>query len=445
MACDEAKKLNAIGDRRVDPLEPDELSRRLHDVYEFKLGLKNSFGIDFRKHSRPSEEADCKGSVLFNYLSEVLPFAEPQARRLSKHRRQAYERLADQAVSSFWEIYYRFQPLIHRAADEYELDVDDLGNVLGRAILLYDDDRGVRFFTYFKKTLRESVKNLRGRKLADQLHLPLSAGRLLPKIWWLIDKASMQSLRQLTKEETEHLVIQFLQQHPARFGDETIARIAAVAVNGLSTIALDQVPEGMVRLDPVKSGLDEFSRSDSSIERIEARDQLRLKIQNALSRGQFDAKETAILLERLGLPHDANLFEQAAGSISVGGLRNRRAQLMVRLIAAVHSDAAIRFGRFLHADPLASKPILHRALTDLTCEWHVGFDWMITQFLNEMTLSTQPYRLTITERGRLESFLLAHPMKKSSSITGHLFNKFKACLMKQETSGFPCIQRCIAD
>ncbi len=139
---DEARLINASGDRPIDRLDSRSLDRHLENIYLIKLGLANSFGIDFRSHHyRRTDPDGSTSSVLFNYLSEVPPLLEPCANRLPAERQQAYAKLMDIAVTSFWEVYYRFQPLVHKYAHDYGAEVDDLGNVLGRAILLYDKSR----------------------------------------------------------------------------------------------------------------------------------------------------------------------------------------------------------------------------------------------------------------------------------------------------------------
>ncbi|MGB7347008.1 MAG: hypothetical protein WBD20_22480, partial [Pirellulaceae bacterium] len=209
-ACDEARRINAAGDRSIKHLDSDTLDRHLEHVYLFKLGLFNSFGVDFRTQTYSAKASDGQSApVLFNYLSEVLPLVQPQADRLPPRRRAAYNSLADAAIHSFWEIYYRFGPLIHQFANKHGVEVDDLGNILGRAILLYDKKRGFKFFSYLDKSLRESVKNLRGCIYAQRYQLPLSAGRLMPQMLWLIDQESLRLQRSLTMDESESLIIRY--------------------------------------------------------------------------------------------------------------------------------------------------------------------------------------------------------------------------------------------
>ncbi len=123
---EEARRINAVGDRPIDLLSGRELDRHLENIFLFKLGLRNSFGIDFRTHTYSPAAADGRShAVLFNFLGEVLPLLKSRVQQLPPIRQQVYAKLADSAVASFWEIYYRFQPLIHRCAERSGVTVDD--------------------------------------------------------------------------------------------------------------------------------------------------------------------------------------------------------------------------------------------------------------------------------------------------------------------------------
>ncbi len=78
---DEARLINASGDRPIDHLDSPALDRHLERVYLFKLGLRNSFGIDFRQHSYTRTDSDgTTRAVLFNYLTDILPLLEGRVR-----------------------------------------------------------------------------------------------------------------------------------------------------------------------------------------------------------------------------------------------------------------------------------------------------------------------------------------------------------------------------
>ncbi|NND99745.1 MAG: hypothetical protein HKN47_20695 [Pirellulaceae bacterium] len=440
VACDEAMLINTAGDRPIDPLNTRVLDRHLENLHLFKLGLRNSLGVDLRndEHTCAGDDRESK-PVLFNYLSEVLPLLESQVRRLEASQQRIYAKMADAALTSFWEIYYRFQPLIHHHADRSGVEVDDLGNILGRTILLYDKKLGFKFFTYLEKTLRESIKNLRGREYAREFHLPLSAGRLMPQLLWILDQETLRLQRRLAPAESDRLVIDFLQSHRAKFSPPTMAQIAQAVRSQRRTVSLDLSPHACESSPGCQP---RFASSPS--DEVEARDEyehMLRRVHDAIVRAGFDAREQAILLQRLDLTYDQDLFAQLERERTAGSLRNRRSQLLVRFFAALHADQAPHFGRFLHADPLASKPMLLRVIGDVAQQCGVSVQFVNQSVMNSMSLSDSVYRISISERGRLESFLQVandHPRDRVS-ISGHLYNKLKAALIDQDRQKFTCV------
>ena len=427
-----AHQINASSDRYIEHLESGVLDRHLENIYLFKLGLRNTFGVDFR-----TDAYTCMGEdgtterVLFRYLSEVLPLVQPQANQLPKLRRHVYDKMADAAVTSFWEVYYRFQPLIQRAAESSGVNVDDLGDVLGRSILLYEKHRGFKFYSYFEKTLRHTIKNLRGRVYAKQYQLPLSAGRLFPQLLWLLDQETLRLQRRLTADESDTLLIDFLRQHRCKFSETTMRQVALVVRDQVRTVAFDHATEARAYQSPVNATPDY--------------EETLVRIQTAITKAEFSPREQAILFQRLDLSYDQSLYRKIESELSAGSLRNRRAQLMVRFMAAIYSNEAKHFGKYLLAEPKASKPVLHRSLRDLADRFAVREDFVIECVLNAMTLTESVYRLTIAERGRLETFLAEHPMAQKATINGALFHKLKAALIDQDRQNFPCIAHRLSD
>ena len=447
-ACDEARRINAEANRAVEYLDSDTLERHLENVSLFKTGLLNSFGVDFRSQTCQANSADGQSStVLFNYLSEALPLVQPQANRLPKRRRAAYNKLADAAVNSFWEIYYRFQPLIHQLADKSGVDIDDLGNILGRTILLYDKNRGFKFFSYLDKTLRESVKNLRGRVYAERLMIPVSAGRLIPQILWLLDQETLRLRRSLTIDESESVVLRYLNQQPARFANATKQQIAQVARELATPISLDTdwLPKNSLGAARCDVRQHDHVGCQDQLDVADEHEFLLRRIAKAADAAMFTDRERAVLFQRLEIIYDQDLYTRVESELTAGSLRNRRAQLMVRFIAAFHSSDASRFGRFLLADPVASKATLSRAIHDSANHLGCSAKQVITALLNHLALVDMPYRVTITQRAQLESFLLAHSGASLTSISGALFHKLKAGLIDQDRQGFPCVLRSLAD
>ncbi|QDT13892.1 hypothetical protein [Planctomycetes bacterium K23_9] len=447
IACDEARLILASGDRPIDHLDSDTLDRHLENVYLFKLGLYNSFGVEFRSQSYTAKASIGQTTpVLFNYLSEVLPLVQTQADRLPVRRLAAYNSLADAAINSFWEIFYRFQPLIHQAANANGVEVDSLGNVLGRAILLYDKRRGFKFYSYLDKTLRESVKNLRGQVCAQQYQLPQSAGRLLPLLWWIVDQETLRLGHRLSADESDALVLDFLQKHPARFSHRTMQKVADVVRTGTRTLSLDAGLTDPFDSESQAKKVRVPTQTDSdSLESQDEYEHTLRRIADATQRAQFTKREQAILLQRLELAYDQNVYADAESELTAGSLRNRRAQLLVRFLAAFHCPDARRFGKFLLADPVACKPFLARAIDSLAAQFSVSTNQVIRCVLNDLALSETPYRVSITQRGQLEAYLRAHPHAPMTAISGHLFHKLKAGLIDQDRLDFPCIRKLLSD
>ena len=445
-----ARQINAATQgARIAHLESRELDSHFNKIYVLKLGLKNSFGIDLRCLTHPQQDTGKFGarrSVLLSYLSEIVPLLEPQANRLPNRRRKAYEKIVATAVDSFWEIYYRFQPMIQRTSETTGVEIDQLGNVLGRAILLYDKTRGFKFYSYFEKTLRESAKNLRGIAYADQYRVPVSAGRLLPQLFWLLDQETLSQRRRLTSQECDSLLTDYLQNHRAKFSASTIQTIVRAVQSRLPTVQIDSANLGSIKASALPSEL--LHANDRCEDPVELREEYELlldQIHRAIEKAQFTPQERAIVLQKLELAFDENLYSKIEGQISEGSMRNRRSKLLVRFFAAMNSDRADRFGRFLLAEPVASRAIMNSALRNLADQLGTTIDFVIDGLLNHMSLTDGVYRLSITERARLDRFLREHPMAKNAKITGHLYNKFKAALIDQDRQAFPCLRHAITD
>ncbi|MGB7346626.1 MAG: hypothetical protein WBD20_20560, partial [Pirellulaceae bacterium] len=265
--------------------------------------------------------------------------------------------------------------------------------------------------------------------------LPLSAGRLMPQMLWLIDQESLRLQRSLTMDESESLIIRYLLQQPARFSDATMRRIAHAALMQTSPMSLDIGLASGVANTP----------NDDSIESQDEYKHLLRRVGEAAVKAQLTDREKAILLHRLELSYDEDIYTRAESELTAGSLRNRRAQLMVRFIAAFHSDDAKRFGKFLLADPVACKLMLARQVDLLADEFSITANQVISCVLNHLALSDCPYKVSITQRGQLEAYLRAHARAPLTSISGQLFHKLKAGLIDQDRQGFPCLRDFLAD
>ncbi|MCA9135577.1 MAG: hypothetical protein KDB00_02430 [Planctomycetales bacterium] len=411
------------------------LQRHLIRVDVLKLGLRNSFGIDFRSATRRVQTDDREPrSERFHYLAEVFPFIETQVAALGKKQRQAYETIKEHAVESFWQIYSDFQPMVQSIATGSGIDSDRIDPVLGRAILLFDASRRTNFVTYLEKTLRESVKNLRGEIYAQQLGIPLSAGRLVPQMSWALEQAVMQSGNALSPEESDLVVIDFLAQHPCRFSVETMQRIAEAMRQGRRTLSLD-VCDGWLEPSSGSGSVSQARGNDCFVEQHdEIQFQLR-QIHDAIDRAGFSANEACLVLERLGLSYDERRFQRVAAKRTTASLRKRTMRLLVRLMAARYAPQAPRFAGYLRSTPTAARERLKKSINDCAVEAGVDFKVLVDELLNWMSLSESVYRVSINERGKLAGYLLQPIGPTIPSVT---FQKLKAALIEQERLGFPC-------
>ena len=68
---------------------------------------------------------------------------------------------------------------------------------------------------------------------------------------------------------------------------------------------------------------------------------------------------------------------------------------------------------------------------------------VVQSLLNWMSLGDTVYKVTISERGRLEQFLasLFHSDAVNTAVSGALYNKLKAALIDQDRQGFPCLSK----
>ncbi|MCS7467723.1 hypothetical protein NZK35_13805 [Stieleria sp. ICT_E10.1] len=418
------------GEESRSPLE-----QHLDRLEVLKIGLRNSFGIDLRTASRLVHDDDGEArSQRFHYLPEVFPFLETRVASLGKKRRRAYESIKERAVESFWKLYSDFQPMLQSVAESSGIDADRLDPVLGRSLLLFDASRGTKWVTYLEKSLRESVKNLRGEIYARQLGLPLSAGRLVPQMQWLLQRAAMQSGRQLSAEESDAAVIDFLAHHRARFSRDSMRRIAEAIRCGRREVSLDvchdwlepSVGQGEGVSGPGNDGwLEEQEEREFQLRRIDA----------AIERAGFDAEERCVVLQRLDLPHDQARYDRVASAVTSASLRKRATRLLVRLMAARYAPQAPRFGGLLCRTASAAGAELRQTLAELAAQRGCPSEALAAELLNWMSLSTSVYRLSITQRGCAAEYLSGDTGIVLASGT---FQKLKAALIEQERLGFPC-------
>ncbi|PAY17326.1 hypothetical protein CKO51_22145 [Rhodopirellula sp. SM50] len=411
------------------------LEQHLDRLEVLKVGLRNSFGIDFRTASRLVHDDDGEArSQRFHYLPEVFPFLESRVLSLGKKRRRAYESIKEQAVESFWKLYSDFQPMLQAVAESSGVDTDRLGPVLGRSLLLFDASRRTKFVTYLEKSLRESVKNLRGEVYARQLGLPLSAGRLVPQIQWVLQRASMQRGRQLSAEESDAVVIDFLTRHRAKFSRDSMRRIAEVIRCGRREVSLDVCHDW---LEPSFGQGECVSGpgNDGWVEEQEEREFQLRQIHAAIERAGFDAEESCLVLQRLDLPHDQAHYERVASVVTSASLRKRATRLLVRLMAARYAPQAPRFGGLLRRTSSQAAAELRQGLAEFAVERGCQTAALAAELLNWMSLSTSVYRLSITQRGRVAEYLSG---ETGTALASESFQKLKAALIEQERLGFPC-------
>ena len=242
--------------------------------------------------------------------------------------------------------------------------------------------------------------------LADQYYLPLSAGRLLPQLIWLLDQEAFKRQRRLTPEESDELIVSYLRGQAASFSESTMRLVAQVARTRTRALSLDHATttsdtvhatslHGILPLEDTTNAVDDQDEYEFALRRI----------RDAFERAEFTRREQAILLARLNLSHDEDLFSRIENEISPGALRNQKQKLLVRFTAALHAEKAPRFGRFLNSEPQASRVIMRRVLGEFAESRSITAESFIQRILNHMSLTTNAYRLTITERGRLEQFL----------------------------------------
>ncbi|QEF97059.1 hypothetical protein Mal15_10940 [Stieleria maiorica] len=419
-----------VGDGCRSPLE-----QHLDRLDVLKVGLWNSFGIDLRTATRRVQEDDGQTrSERFHYLPELIPFLHARVITLETKQRRAYESVKERATESFWKLYSDFQPMVHVVAESTGIDADRLDPVLGRSLLLFDASRRTKFVTYLEKSLRESVKNLRGEDHARQLGLPLSAGRLVPQMQWVLQRAAMEAGRQLSAEESDAVVIEFLTQHRCKFSNDSMRRIAEVMRRGRGDVSLQSCREWLEPSVNPASGVS-AAGNDGWLEAQEEHDAQLRQVHAAIDRAGFDADEQCIVLHRLGLPHDQTRYDRVASAVTSASLRKRAARLLVRLMAARYAPQAPRFGGLLHSTSSQAKDALHGTLAALATENGMEPEVLATDLLNWMSLSESVYRVSIAQRGRVAEYLCGDSIATLPSGT---FQKLKAALIEQERLGFPC-------
>lgn len=411
------------------------LADHLIRVDVFKVGLRNSFGIDFRSATRPIRCDDHPfRSERFHYLAEVFPFIQTQVAGLDRKRRRAYEALKENAEESFWRVYADFQPMVQSIVSASGIDLDRIDPVLGRAILLFDASRRTKFVTYLEKTLRESVKNLRGERYAEQLGLPLSAGRLVPQMLWVLEQAAMQLGHALSPEESDRVILDFLTQHRCRFSVASMQRIAEVMRGDRRTISLDlcsswlEPSAGLTTQTPDRG-------NDCFVEQHEENQYQLKQIQESMRRAGFNENEACLVFARLGLAYDERRYQRLAAKVTTASLRKRSTRLLVRLMAARYAPQAPRFGPYFKSTPAVARDDLRRIIATCAAELNRGPAVLVGELLNWMSLSDSVYRVSINERGRLVSYLAEATKEAVPSAT---FQKLKAALIEQERLDFPC-------
>lgn len=422
--------------RRRAPLDdfsdraPGRLQRRLRRIDVFRIGLRNSFGLDLRTATRTTAtNSGPSRSERFDYLPEVLPFIEVRARTLPGRRRRAFESLKDDAIDAFWSVYSDFLAMAEARAEQAGVPANELAAALGRAILLFDPSRKTKFVTYLEKTLRESIKNIRGRTYAERLLIPVSAGRLVPQILWLLDQASMDKGDVLSAEQSERLVIGFLREHRSRFSEAMMRRIAETLLRPTVRHGFHALPSTDLfdsRNEVQSAGNDGWLEQDE-----EYRWQLQ-QIHEATERVGMDDNDRTLILSRLDLPHDGRRFDRIAARISDAALRKRIARLLVRLSAARYAPQALRFGPLLNTTPAGAWLTLRTLLDDVANEKGCHRRQLVEDVLSEMTLSDSVYRISIAERGTLLEYLCGDSRTR---LAGPTFWKLKAALIQFERTG----------
>ena len=412
----------------------DALTKKLMRVDVFKHAIANKFSIDVRSAKRTVRNDEGQlCSLRFHYLAEVESLLEPRVARLVATERRAFRDLAVRAQESFWEVYLDFLPLVHSVATSSGVEPESLEKVLARAILLFDVARKTKFVTYLEKTLRESVKNLRGKRYAEELALPLSAGRLVPQLMWELHQTAMRSGRGLSAEESDTVVIRFLSQHSCRFSAATMRRIARTLREEKHWISIHQCWDSLepsVGRDGARAGNDCFVDDQD-----ERRHQLQ-QIEQAMDLAGFDAEDRVLTYARLDLPHDEARHERIASNVTSATLRKRKTRLLVRLMAARYAPQANRFGRYLNTSSMEARDSFRLELTRLSESSRLAFRDVVEDLLNWMSLSDSVYRISILERGRLSAYLR---QETRVELASPLFQKLKAALIEQDRLDFPCL------
>ena len=256
----------------------------------------------------------------------------------------------------------------------------------------------------------------------------------MPQIFWHLDQAVLKTGRQVTPSESDQIVSEFLRQQPVKFSAHTIQQVAYKARYRIHDVSLD---ESLQQATPPqeRSFWGEQNGHQEDVEQREEYELLLSKIHTAIADAGFTMREQAIILQKLELSFDQQLYERIETEFSAGSLRNRKSQLMVRFLAAIHAKDSLRFGRFLRAEPRASQSQLINAIADWSRDHGLTMDQSTSRLLNCMSLSERAYRVTISERGRLESYLVS-----AGTIGGPLHNKLKAALIDQDRQGSPCLR-----
>ncbi|MCD0460743.1 hypothetical protein [Roseiconus lacunae] len=461
---------NGVGTDRLPSKESDlvsgvadsrsELERHLHRMDVFKVSLRNSFGLDLRTlRHRTMTSVGISQVKPFQYLPELLPFLEPRVNVLGRSQRAAFETIKEHAIESFWKLYADFLPLTTMVAKdsglsqfntESSIDGDCLSVYLARAILLFDSSRGTKFVTYLDKCLREAVKNIRGERLARQLSIPVSAGRMVHQITWLLQQAEFECRRRLSAAESDGLVIAFLTEQRARFSEATMQRVAFAIRQGRTVQSIERCRPW---LDPAHDARrPDNAGNDCYVEEAEEHERQLHEIDEAIARARFTASERAIVLHRLDLPHDSNCLEQLSDKITSATLRKRSTRLLLRLVAARFAPQAPHFGWLVETSPAAARQPLRQVIEAIARRDHptdsVAPQQFVSDLLNSMAISDSIYRITISERGHLERYLLPDTAVAAGSdrsvaaaerrrLSTLLFGKLKAALIEQERQGFP--------
>ncbi|MCC9602692.1 hypothetical protein LOC67_19245 [Stieleria sp. JC731] len=467
----------------LESLESDhrcDLDRHLHRIDIFKVGLVNSFGVNLRSVRRRVDSNDSSRRQPFHYLPEVIPFIQPRVTQLSAKQRVAFESIKEYAIESFWTLYASFLPLSHSISQNAGIDSEEIEPTLGRSIILFDVSRGTKFATYVDKSLRESVKNVRGRRFAESLQIPVSAGRLVHKLNWLLQQREFDLGRSLSIDESEQTVMDFLLAQPVRFHPTTMRRVAEAVRDGRPKLSLDRCLEWM---EPSSNAAAESSFGhDGYVEHVDQCQYQLRQIHEAMQRASFSDEERAIVLGSLELPHDASRLRAVSRNCTSATLRKRSTRLLIRLMAARYAPQSPRFGWMINTTAVGALERLREqiekiesarvsetavsSLPEASKQSRLGAKYgekFVEELLNWMSVSSSVYRISIAERGHIAQYLLdaqrlenSGPPDKPSlagssqstetdrtSGGGHglsslAFSKLRAALIEQDRLGFPC-------